>query len=368
MTSFSGNFRFDGQNDHEDALADIANLNGLITPHAHHLTKDFSDLPQDAGRARELLAGMISHPDQLDRYGDPFFQKELIRLLLSQDRWSEAQDVARVPNKGRDGWPSIHFARVLDKQNRRQEAKRYWLDFLRNHPDHSEALSAITKSSVDVSEPFLSILKKVPKQRFTTIFDVGANEGQSCTEYRKCFPDARILAFEPVPQTFLKLQAKVGGQSRIDVHNLALGEAEGYIPMSAQGTSTMNRVVLPNDPNSILVPATTVAKFCEEHGINNIDLLKIDTEGHDLAVLKGCDNFLQKISFIQCEASANEYNKFHNAFGDIFQFLTAKGFYLFDIQGFTYEWMNGGYPVLRRFDPIFINSTVVGEMKNVLSA
>ena len=51
------------------------------------------------------------------------------------------------------------------------------------------------------------------------------------------------------------------------------------------------------------VDCTTVDAFMDETGINHIDLLKIDTEGHDISVLKGTRRALteRKIGMIRFE-------------------------------------------------------------------
>ncbi|MBK9990055.1 MAG: FkbM family methyltransferase [Verrucomicrobia bacterium] len=45
--------------------------------------------------------------------------------------------------------------------------------------------------------------------------------------------------------------------------------------------------------------------FCTEHGVNQIDILKIDAQGYDLAVLRGGERLLRDevIPFIIVEAS-----------------------------------------------------------------
>ena len=42
------------------------------------------------------------------------------------------------------------------------------------------------------------------------------------------------------------------------------------------------------------VDVTTIDLFCAEHRIERINLLKIDTEGHDLDVIRGASNMLRR--------------------------------------------------------------------------
>ena len=66
-----------------------------------------------ADRIATLRAGMEEDPGRLDRFGHPHFRKELMRLLLSQGRWAEAE--ALIPSGVEaTGWHHILFARALD--------------------------------------------------------------------------------------------------------------------------------------------------------------------------------------------------------------------------------------------------------------
>lgn len=220
---------------------------------------------------------------------------------------------------------------------------------------------------MDLPPPFDEIRRHAPQQRLEVVFDIGANEGQSCLEYARVLPEATVHAFEPMVRTYMKLASNVDGHPRIRLHNLALGEANGILRMALAATSSMNRVTTGEGPAEE-VPSATLETFCRDRGIPHIDFLKIDTEGHDLSVLRGCGTMLAEIDFIQCEASANRYNRFHNAFTEIFDFLSDRGFHLFQITGQTWEWGGGGKPVLRRFDPVFVNARVVGPLTGVTVA
>lgn len=324
---------------------------------------------------RLLASGMTTYPVALDPYQDPMFRKELIRHLVQHQRWEEAE--ALVPpqdgKSGALGWHHILFARALDKLGRQDEALSHWKRFAETRPWHAEAAAALEGLSPEqyqariaqLPEPLKLIKQKVPHQKFHTIFDVGANVGQSCIPYANACPDAAIHAFEPAPESFRKLSEVMRDRKSVSTHNLALSSESGSVKMFTHGDSTMNRIETSSSKGNTTILMSTLEEFCVRNSIIHINFLKIDTEGHDLAVLRGCGRMIERIDFVQCEASANEYNKFHNSFIDIFTFMTSHGFYLFYIDGQTFEWGGGGYPVLRRFDPIFVNSRVFGEMTGV---
>jgi hypothetical protein len=76
------------------------------------------------------------------------------------------------------------------------------------------------------------------------------------------------------------------------------------------------------------VKVITLADFCSREGVERIDLLKTDTEGFDLEVLKGASSMLEaaRIRFIYSEVTLNPSNKGHTNFFDIIEFLGRFNF------------------------------------------
>jgi FkbM family methyltransferase len=141
-------------------------------------------------------------------------------------------------------------------------------------------------------------------------FDVGANEGQTIRRVRDSFGNCRIIAFEPHPKTFQKLTENIKS-TNVELINLALGSEGGDKVMFEYNCSLMNSL-LPNAPGAVKwgpeakqieVHCTTLDRFCSDYDIKRIDVLKIDTEGFDLNVLKGASSMLarQAIKFIYFE-------------------------------------------------------------------
>lgn len=180
------------------------------------------------------------------------------------------------------------------------------------------------------------------------IFDVGANTGQTAEEARRYFPAARILSFEPVPATFAGLQANTASDPKIEAVQLALGDMDGTAKMTAMETSgqnTLNMSAKPGAP-TVDIQVRTLDAFCAERGISEIGVLKIDTEGYEMPVLRGAKRMLEngaiKMILAECEFTHNP-DEPHGDFFAIAGLLIPLGyrvvsFYTGGVDGGGWRW------------------------------
>lgn len=187
--------------------------------------------------------------------------------------------------------------------------------------------------------------------RPAVVFDVGANVGQTVERIRRAFATTRIVAFEPVPSTFARLVDNVGGIDGVDPVNAAVGAHVGEITitdtpaMSYSTLNTVNTAARPGDP-TVSVAMTTVDVHMEQEGIAALDVLKIDTEGHELPVLQGARRALESgsIRFVlaECDFARSEREP-HALFFELFEHLTPLGyhvvcFYCQGVNGIGWHW------------------------------
>lgn len=142
-------------------------------------------------------------------------------------------------------------------------------------------------------------------------FDVGANIGQTSLAALVNFPAATIFAFEPHTPAYSALLQNVRG-SRFKPFNLALSDKGGEARFFEYGTLASSNSMVEDSqyairakhPARILsVECETLDNLCRTLGIEHIDVLKVDTEGHDLAVLRGAEQMLSegRIRFVYIE-------------------------------------------------------------------
>jgi len=129
------------------------------------------------------------------------------------------------------------------------------------------------------------------------IVDVGANVGQTTETMLRTFAEPRVIAFEPSPVSFGALRKKYGSHPRVRIEQCGLGERDGTLPFNISSDFSVNdSFLMPTSAvpvESLLVPVRTLDRYCEEQGILAIDLLKVDTQGYDLSVLRGARRLLE---------------------------------------------------------------------------
>jgi FkbM family methyltransferase len=177
--------------------------------------------------------------------------------------------------------------------------------------------------------------------KIKTIFDVGANIGQSAIKFRTAFPDATIHCFEPIKDTFEELVGNVNGYASVRCHQIALGNKEGQESMYLTDQSLTNSLIMPGKFVGLEdVKVLTVDGFASDNQIERIDLLKVDTEGFDLEVLRGAQNLLSsgKIAFVLVEVGFHPGDSRHVLFDDVRSFLLKIGYSVFGVYDQTMEW------------------------------
>jgi FkbM family methyltransferase len=181
-----------------------------------------------------------------------------------------------------------------------------------------------------------------------TIFDVGANVGGYTTLLKNVFGDnCYIHSFEASPNTMEELQRTHSNSENVSLWNLALSNSSGVAPLfSTEGNSglsslhyrhlTHHGITLTEECS---VNLQTLDDFCSSEGIDNIHFLKLDTEGHELAILQGASRMLSenKIDAIQFEFGGCNIDS-RTFFRDFFNLL-HKDYSIFRLV------RNGLYPV-----------------------
>lgn len=177
-----------------------------------------------------------------------------------------------------------------------------------------------------------------------TVIDVGAAVGTK--PLYEIFPDARHILIEPLEEFLPHLQSLV----------LQIENAEYIIAVAAEtsGEKTLN--VHPDLVGSSLyleeedsdvngeprnISAITLDQVCADTDAQEPYLIKVDTQGSELDVLKGATRILADTDVVIMEVSLFEFFKGGYQFYDCIQFMKDRGFVVYDIFGLQYRPLDG---------------------------
>lgn len=144
-----------------------------------------------------------------------------------------------------------------------------------------------------------------------TVLDIGANVGVTALYFSQVFPNAAIYAFEPAPDNFAVLAKNAANCSRIRAFNFALGAADATLelyasdnPVNFGGYSL--HAAGSDISKRILIPVRDVAAVLKELSVNQIDVIKVDTEGAEWDILTAFpESVLKSVQYITGELHGN---------------------------------------------------------------
>lgn len=222
-------------------------------------------------------------------------------------------------------WDCIRAKGVKDRFENKKKSILYSLAF--NYLNGYRNL--IYKMDFNGEEALLHKLQNNKKDKMGVFFDVGANIGEWSRLVADKFDGTEVFSFEMCPETFNNLKKNTEGLN-INSFNIAMSDQDiDEFQICCKGDNyRSNSIDIISDISieTVNVKMLTGDSFCKIHGINKIDFLKIDVEGHELKVLEGFKNMIheQRINLIQFELNAYGINQgitlkdFKNFFGDIY--------------------------------------------------
>ena len=162
--------------------------------------------------------------------------------------------------------------------------------------------------------------------------DVGANVGQTVRELHGSWPGARIHAFEPFAEPFAELQALCASMANATAVPQAMGAQAAEMVVATRERSVLNSLCAAAPPTqrqpTERIRIDTLDHYCALQGLNRIDVLKTDTEGYDLEVLKGAETCLreQRVVFVYTEVTLQPGNTQNSPFVPILHHLEERGY------------------------------------------
>jgi FkbM family methyltransferase len=202
------------------------------------------------------------------------------------------------------------------------------------------------------NDPFLqqkALLGACPSEPI--IFDIGAHVGGVTSVYRRLFPMATIYAFEPFPESFRKLQTSFASDRFIRPYQLGFADRPGTIPFNVNEDKMTNSLLMTEAAavsfwgnvvqkiGETEVEVTTVDEFCERNDVDQVHIMKVDTQGAEKRVLQGADRMLRekRISCIFTEILLVPTYAGQGKFHEILELLDNRGYNLFSMYDFDFR-------------------------------
>jgi FkbM family methyltransferase len=175
--------------------------------------------------------------------------------------------------------------------------------------------------------------RAAPAVPIRTVFDIGANEGQTLASFSREFPEATVYTFEPVAATFEILKKNAAGLPRVVLENLALADSPGTREIVLSDNSHINSLHRAADASTeatrrATIQVDTVDAYCAARAIDRIDLLKIDTEGYEIQVCQGAERMLRegRVGFVLAEVDFRGEKTGHTDFCALSRHLAPLGY------------------------------------------
>ena len=173
------------------------------------------------------------------------------------------------------------------------------------------------------------------------LIDVGTHKG----EFLKSFIDInkihKFYCFEPQIEVFKILKKEFKNNKKVKLHNFALGESQGKKKIYISNLTSLSTMSKFDDKSfwlkfkNLLVGDKRRSNLVSRIKQKRIDMifknislkksfLKIDVEGYELNVLKGCEKKIKEIPYVLVEN--HTFSQYHNKFNLVNEFLNNNNF------------------------------------------
>jgi FkbM family methyltransferase len=197
-----------------------------------------------------------------------------------------------------------------------------------------------------------SFLEKTISKEIDVLIDIGAHHGDTIAEFLTIFSIKRIYAFEPSKKNFNKLKRKVEKITKknsveVNIYQIGIGLKNDLLLLNeiSDGVSNTFNSLNTNSnyykKKKIITTLFGIKKFINkkvptkiiplkefmiQKKINQVDLMKIDTEGFEYGTLLGLEDYIKKIKFILFEHHYDNMLIKNYKFRDMHKLLHDNGF------------------------------------------
>jgi len=190
--------------------------------------------------------------------------------------------------------------------------------------------------------------RHVLRSNIATVVDIGANRGQFALAVRQWAPEAHVFAFEPLSGPSARFRRVFKGDMRVTLYQVAIGpescettihvsaadDSSSLLPISAiqerlfPGTHEIRTETIRVGRLSEYVPATDIIAPA---------MLKLDVQGFELEALRGCEDLLDRFTFVYAECSFVELYSGQALADEVIAWLRGRGLKLSGAYNMQYD-------------------------------
>lgn len=199
----------------------------------------------------------------------------------------------------------------------------------------------------------ITFFKNNSNARYDVLLDVGAHKGETISSFLKNFKIKNTYSFEASKNTYHVLETNINRiknnykETNIEIFNFGVGssvDSKIFYELPDSNSSTFNLIDQKSSyfkrKNKILsfffkkkftikknyVSQIKLSQFIKNKKLTKIDILKIDTEGYELEVVKGLEEKIEIVNFIYFEHHYDNMIKKNYTFTDINNLLIKNNF------------------------------------------
>jgi len=167
------------------------------------------------------------------------------------------------------------------------------------------------------------------------VLDVGANLGWTALNLARRAARGRVIGFEADPVNYANcmVNVRLNDLPNLKVEPIGLADTPGQSHIVIDDALNRGGNRIATDGGTI-VTLTTIDAYCAEHGLERVDLVKIDTEGFEERIVRGGRHVLRRdrpILFI--EVNDRHLARYGGGVESLFAELRSLGYARFEIAG-----------------------------------
>lgn len=206
--------------------------------------------------------------------------------------------------------------------------------------------AALRRNRVAAGVEHAAVLRHLGTMR--TVVDIGANRGQFAMVARHCFPEARIVSFEPLAGPAAIYREVFAGDARATLVESAVGPQAGEAQIHVSARDDSSSLLPITARQSALFPGTgetgtatirvmRLADALPAAEIAAPALLKLDVQGFELQALAGCEEVLDRFDWVYAECSFVELYAGQSLADEVIAWLRDRGLALVGVYNMAYD-------------------------------